>query len=156
MVGSFCKNHIKFQLKKYRRLSPMTLKSDAKFKEKLTCRFTFKFDVRNLVNFHPNTQKPTNFTSMGCFFPKCMMFELKNYRGLIFHDTERWWKIWINPDLVVWFQKWLEELGELSLEHPKVWKLQIDGLFLSKAYILFQLENFRGIMCHDTEWCCKV
>ena len=145
-----------FQLKRYRRLSPMTLKSDAKFKEKLTCRFTFKFDMRNLVNFHPNTQKPTNFTSMGCFCPKCMMFELKKCRGLIFHDTERWCKIWINPDLVVWFQKWLEELDELSLEHPKVWKLHIDGLFLSKAYILFQLENFRVIMCHDTEWCCKV
>ena len=29
----------------------MTLKSDAKFKEKLT--YGFKYDVRNLVNFHP-------------------------------------------------------------------------------------------------------
>ena len=38
----------------------MTLKSDAKFKEKPTCRFTFKFDMRNLVNFHPNTQKSKN------------------------------------------------------------------------------------------------
>ena len=33
----------------------MTLKSDVKFKEKLT--FGFKNDMRNLVNFHPNTQK---------------------------------------------------------------------------------------------------
>ena len=32
----------------------MTLKSDAKFKEKLT--FSFKYD-RIYVNFHPNTQK---------------------------------------------------------------------------------------------------
>ena len=23
-------------------------------------------------------------------------------------------------------------------------------------HILFQLETFRGIMCHDTEGCCKV
>ena len=30
----------------------MTLKSDAKFKEKLT--YGFKYDLRNLVSFHPN------------------------------------------------------------------------------------------------------
>ena len=31
----------------------MTLKSDAKFKEKLTC--GFEYDMRNLENFHPTT-----------------------------------------------------------------------------------------------------
>ena len=36
----------------------MTLKSDPKFKEKLTC--GFKYDMRNLVNFHPTTQKSEN------------------------------------------------------------------------------------------------
>ena len=77
----------------------MTLKSDAKFKEKLTC--GFKYDMRNLVNFHPTTQKSENFTSMGYFCPKYMRFELKKYRGVIFHDTEQWCKIWINLDLVV-------------------------------------------------------
>ena len=77
----------------------MTLKSDAKFKEKLTC--GFKYDMRNLVNFHPTTQKSKNFTPMGYFCPKYMRFELKKYRGVIFHDTEQWWKILINPDLAV-------------------------------------------------------
>ena len=67
----------------------MILKSDAKFKEKLTCRFTFKFDMRNLVNFQPNTLKSKNFTSMGCFCPKYMRFQLKECSGLIFHDTEQ-------------------------------------------------------------------
>ena len=43
--------------------------------------------------------------------------------------------------LTLWFQKWHEELGELSLEHSKV------VLFLSKAY----KENFNETMCHDTE-----
>ena len=33
----------------------MTLKSDARFKEKLT--FDFKYDMRTLVNIHPATQK---------------------------------------------------------------------------------------------------
>ena len=34
------------------------------------------------------------------------------------------------------FQKWHNELGELSLEHSKSEKLYIDGVFLSKPYNL--------------------
>ena len=64
----------------------MTWKSDAKSKEKLTC--GFKYDISNLVNFHPITQKSKDLTSMGCFCPKYMRFEIKNYRGVIFDDTE--------------------------------------------------------------------
>ena len=59
----------------------MTLKSDAKFKEKLTS--GFKSDMKNLVNFHPTTQKPESFC------PKDVKFELKKYRAVIFHDTEQ-------------------------------------------------------------------
>ena len=46
----------------------MALKSDVKFKEKLTS--GFKYDMKNLVNFHSNNQKPQNFTSVCTFFPK--------------------------------------------------------------------------------------
>ena len=46
----------------------MTLKSDTKFKEKLTC--GFKYDMKDLVNFDPATQKSKSFTSMGYFCPK--------------------------------------------------------------------------------------
>ena len=46
----------------------MTLKSDAKFKEKLTS--SFKNSIRNLVNFQPITQKSENFTSTSSFYPK--------------------------------------------------------------------------------------
>ena len=68
-------------------------------------------------------------------------FELKKYRGVIFHDTEQWHKIW--KTLTLWFQKWHEKSGQLSsLEHPKVWKLYIDGLFLSKAYTV-SARNFQ-------------
>ena len=56
----------------------MTLKSDGKFKEKLT--YGFKYDG----NFHPTTQKSRNFTSMGSFCPKYMRFELKNTEELSF------------------------------------------------------------------------
>ena len=44
------------------------MKGDAKFKEKLT--FIFKYDVKNLVNFHPITEKFENFTLTGYFNPK--------------------------------------------------------------------------------------
>ena len=44
----------------------MTLKIDAKFKEKLT----FKYDMGKLVNFYPTSQKSENFTSMGSFCRK--------------------------------------------------------------------------------------
>ena len=69
-MGSFCKNHIKFQPRKYRRVISHAMKIDAKFKEKLTC--DFKYDMKDLVNF-----------------PKYIRFELKKYRGVIFHDTEQ-------------------------------------------------------------------
>ena len=65
----------------------MTLKSDAKFKEALTC--SFKYEMKNFVNFHPTTQKSKNLTLMDYFCPKYMRLELKNYRGVIFHDTEQ-------------------------------------------------------------------
>ena len=65
----------------------MTLQSDTKFKEKMTC--SFKYDTRNFVNFHSTTQKFQNFTSMGYFCQKYMRFELKKYGGVIFHDTEQ-------------------------------------------------------------------
>ena len=72
----------------------MTPKSDAKFKEKLAS--SFKHDIRNLENFDPTIQKSEN-----CFLSKVQRFELKKYRGVIFHDTEKWCKVWINLDLVV-------------------------------------------------------
>ena len=71
----------------YRDLSVMTMKSDAKFKEKLTC--GFKYDMGNLVNFHPTTQKSENFTPMGYFCPNYARFELKKHRGVISHGTEQ-------------------------------------------------------------------
>ena len=59
----------------------MTLRSDVKFKEKLNC--GFKYDKRNLVNFHPTTQKSENFFSMGFFNSKYTRFELQKYRGVM-------------------------------------------------------------------------
>ena len=47
----------------------MTLKSDAKFEEKLTC--GLKNEMRNLANFHQSTCESVKIgTLMGFFCPK--------------------------------------------------------------------------------------
>ena len=129
----------------------MTLKNDAKFKEKLTC--GFKYDMRNLMNFLPSSKKSENFTSMGYLCPKYMRFELKNTEKLSFmtlkSDAKFEWT------LTLWFQKWHEELGELSLEQPKVWKFYIDGLFLSKSYAV-SVRKFHRYYVSRHWRCCKV
>ena len=65
----------------------MTLKSDEKFQGKMNC--GFKYGMMNLVYFQPTTPKSENVTSMGSFCPKYIRFELKKYRGAIFHNTEQ-------------------------------------------------------------------
>ena len=130
----------------------MTLKSDAKFKEKLTC--GLKCDMTNLVNFDPTTQKPGNFFSIGSFYLKHTTFELQKYRAVIFHDTEQWCKIWINPDLIVskmaWGIRWTFIRALKNLKN-----CTFMGSFCPK-HIMFQLENFIGIICYDTEKRCYI
>ena len=46
----------------------MTLKGDAKFKEKMTC--GLKNDLRNLVNFHASSRKPGNLHFDGLLLSK--------------------------------------------------------------------------------------
>ena len=46
----------------------MTLKSDAKFEEKLTC--DLENDMRNLANFHQSTQKRQNWDFDGILLSK--------------------------------------------------------------------------------------
>ena len=65
LISSFHQNNMKVQLKSTEELSLMTLKSDKKFKEKLAR--SFKYDIRNLVSFHPIIQKSKTFSLMGYF-----------------------------------------------------------------------------------------
>ena len=58
---------------------------------------------------------------MGWFWPKYIMFELRNYREVMFDGSEYWCKIWRNIDLC--FRKWNVEFGKFSPEHLKVSKL---------------------------------
>ena len=108
----------------------MTTKSDANLEQKLT--LCSKNDKKNLVNFHPTTQKSKNFSSMGYFCPKYIRFGLRKFRGIIFHDAQQWCKIWLNPDLVV--SNMARGIRWSFIRPPKVWKLVHWWVFLSKAY----------------------
>ena len=86
------------------------------------------------MNFQPTTQKSENFTLMGYFF--YMRFELKKYRGVTFHDTEEWCKIWINPDLVVSKMAWgigctfIRARKSLKIVH--LWALFVQSICFRK------------------------
>ena len=121
----------------------MTLKNDANFKEKLTC--GFKYDMKDLVNFHSKFRK---FHFDGLLLSKVYEFWAKKYRGVIFHDTEQWCKVWINPDFVVSQMAW--GIGWSLIRTLKSLKnCTLMGCFCPKH--MFQLKNFKGIKCRDTE-----
>ena len=86
----------------------MRLKADARFKEKMTG--NLKNDIRNLVNFHGNSQKSENLHFDELLFPVAYKVSAKKYRRVISHDTEDWSKLWIKTNFL--FKKWHEEFGE--------------------------------------------
>ena len=88
-----------------------------------------------------NSKVSKIYTLMGCFWPKYIMIELKNYRGAIFHDTSVWWKSWRKADL--WFGKWDEEFGRFSPEHMKFSKLRLslDPFIQSRKCMSLKLKG---------------
>ena len=74
-------------------------------------RGTLHFDL-SFKNWHKefdkfwlgNSKVSRTYTLMGWFWPKYIIFELKRYRGAIFHGTRVWCKIWRNT--VVWKMTW--------------------------------------------------
>ena len=75
-----------------------------------------------------------------------IMFALKKYRGVIFHDTGEWYKLWRKADL--WFGKWHEEFGKFSLEHWKVSKLTLWWIpfFQSRKCISLKFTEELSVM----------
>ena len=94
----------------------MKLKRDAKFGEESTNRLKIGIIWQMLT-----WALEKIFTLMGSLWAKCILFELKKYRGVIFHETEEGCKIWRGIDLS--FQSWHKEFDKFWPEHSKVLKI---------------------------------
>ena len=76
------------------------------------------------------------FVLMCSFWTKYILFELKRYKGIIFHETEEGYKIWRGIDLS--FQNWYKEFDKFWPEHLNVSKVfTLMGPFRAK-YVLFE------------------
>ena len=129
----------------------MKLKRDTKFGEESTCHF--KIGIRNLTKFDPSTRKSKkNLILMGSFWAKCILLELKKYRGVILHETEEGYKLWRGIDSS--FQNWHKEFDKIltgALKSLK--KIHFNELLLNKVYIVWAEKvqknnlswNWRGI-----------
>ena len=72
------------------------------------------------------------------------------YRGVIFHDTRVWCKIWRKTDM--WFGKWHEEFGTFSPEHTKVSKLELSlGPFIQSRKHM-SLNTSGDYVLDNKEW----
>ena len=86
---------------------------------------------------------------IGLFHEKYIAFDLKKYRGVIFHDNGESCKIWRKSGL--WFGKWHEEFGKFSPEHSKISKsCSLMSCFWRK-YKTFELKKYRGVMFDSTQ-----
>ena len=93
---------------------------------------------------HPKVSKI--FPLMGSFWAKYLLFEIKKCRGVIFHATKDWCKIWRGTDLLL--QNWYVEFDKFWLEHSKF----LNMFALMSSY----WAKYRGAIFHDTEDWCKV
>ena len=88
-------------------------------------------------------------TLMGSFWPKYILFGLKKYREVIFHETEGGYKICRGIDSS--FHNWHKEFDKIWPEHSQVSKIFIlMGSYWAK-YILLELKKNRGKIFHETE-----
>ena len=97
----------------------MIVKSDPEIWRKTNLLFQKWQEFGEFWSEHSKVSKTCSV--IGLFCAKRITFDLKKYRGIIFHDTEESCNIWRTNDL--WFGKWYEELGKFSPEHLKVSKL---------------------------------
>ena len=147
LICSFWAKYILFEVKKYRGVIFMTLKSDTKFGKESTC--GLKIDIRSLTTFDLSTRKSQKCSLPCAPFEQVIFFELEKYRRVVFHGTEDWCKIWRKTEL--WFGKWHEEFDKFSPEHLKVSKL---GLWWHPFVqsIKFMSLKFTEEFCVSWKW----
>ena len=130
----------------------MTLKSDAKFEEKLTC--CLENDMRNFANFHQSTWKCQNWNFDKIFLSKVENVWASNLQWSCvswqWRVTQKFKRNW----LAVLKLTWTSQILTRAPNSLKNYFCLIG--FLWPKYILFELQKYRGVIFHDTEEICKV
>ena len=147
LIGSFNPNLKKYKLKIYR-----VICHDSEELRKIWRGTDYLFQ-----NWHEEFDKFWSehlkvskiFILMCSFWAKYILFELKKYRGVIFHKTEEGYKIWRGIDLS--FQNWHKEFDKFWPERSKVSKIFTLMGSLWAKYILFELKKYRGVIFHEIE-----
>ena len=99
--------------------------------------------------WHEHLKVSKIFILMRSFWAKYILFELKKYRGVIFHETEEGYKIWRGIDLS--FKNWHKEFDKFWPERSKVSKIFTLMGSLWAKYVLFELKKYREVIFHETE-----
>ena len=90
------------------------------------------FVVSKMTRIWPEHSKVSKIcTLIGSYCAKYLMYDLKIYRGVIFHDTEEWYKNWSKNWLVIWKMTWgIWQIFTRARESVKIWTLM--GSFCPK------------------------
>ena len=147
-MGSFWAKYILFELKKYREVIFHETKEGYKIWRGIG--LSFQNWHKEFDKFWCEHSKVSKiFTLMGSFWVKYILFELKKYRKVIFHEAEEGYKICRGIGLS--FQNWHKEFDKFWPEHLKVPKIfTLRGSFWAN-YIFFELKKYRGAIFHETE-----
>ena len=152
LMPSFWAKYIFFELKKHRGVIFHGSEEEYKIWRKID--LSFENWHKEFDKFWPEHSKVTKtFTLMGSLWAKYILFELKKYRDVVFHNIEEWYKIWRKTDLR--FGKWHEEFGKFSPEHSKVSKLGLwwDPFVKNRKFISLKFTEELCVMAmkNDTK-----
>ena len=98
--------------------------------------------MRNLVNSHPTTQNSKHFTLMGYSCQKYMRFELKKYKGVIFHDTLMKSDAKFEEKLTLGSKNHMRNLVNFNLSSGNSENLHFDGLLLEYQVLAKKVQNY--------------
>ena len=110
LMGFFWAKDILFSLKKYRGVIIHETEEGCKIWGGIN--LLFQNWQKEFDKFWPESSKVSKiFTLMGSLWSKYILFELKKYRGVIFHETEEGCKNWTAIDSS--FQNWPKEFDKI-------------------------------------------
>ena len=99
--------------------------------------------------FWPEHKKISKiWTLISSFWTNYIIFEVKIYRRVIFHDNKEWCKIWRKPESSL--VKWHEEFAKFLPEHSKASKMRLwlDPFIQSRICMSLKIGGFLQCSVH--------